>query len=205
MTTSKSLVPIEIIQNRILIIRGQKVIIDVDLAEIYGVGTKVLNQAVSRNRDRFPEDFMFQLNKEEFKILRSQIVTSSGWGGRRYPPYAFTEHGAVMAASVLNSPGAIAVSVQVVRAYVKLRELLASDKVIKDIALLKQVANLHGKDIGEIKKILNYLIETPRKTQTPNRLQNKRRQIIYCTLCLKCEASPCILTGGFLYFCNKLF
>ena len=163
MTTSKSLVPIEIIQNRILIIRGQKVIIDVDLAEIYGVGTKVLNQAVSRNRDRFPEDFMFQLNKEEFKILRSQIVTSSGWGGRRYPPYAFTEHGAVMAASVLNSPGAIAVSVQVVRAYVKLRELLASDKVIKDIALLKQVANLHGKDIGEIKKILNYLIETPEK------------------------------------------
>ena len=133
------------------------------MAEIYGVGTKVLNQAVSRNRDRFPEDFMFQLNKEEFKILRSQIVTSSGWGGRRYPPYAFTEHGAVMAASVLNSPGAIAVSVQVVRAYVKLRELLASDKVIKDIALLKQVANLHGKDIGEIKKILNYLIETPEK------------------------------------------
>ncbi len=163
MPTSKSLIPIEIIQNRILIIRGQKVIIDVDLAEIYGVGTKVLNQAVSRNRDRFPEDFMFQLNKEEFKILRSQIVTSSGWGGRRYPPYAFTEHGAVMAASVLNSPGAIAVSVQVVRAYVKLRELLASDKVIKDIALLKQVANLHGKDIGEIKKILNYLIETPEK------------------------------------------
>ena len=83
----------------------------------------------------------------------------------RNPPYAFTEHGAVMAASVLNSPRAIAVSVQVVRAYVKLRELLASDKVIKDIALLKQVANLHGKDIGEIKKILNYLIETPEKPE----------------------------------------
>jgi len=161
MPTSKSLISIETIQNRILIIRGQKVIIDVDLAEIYGVATKVLNQAIRRNIDRFPEDFMFQLNKEEFKILRSQIVTSSGWGGRRYPPYAFTEHGAVMAASVLNSPRAIAVSVQVVRAYVKLRELLASDKVIKDIALLKQVAALHGKDIGEIKKILNYLIETP--------------------------------------------
>jgi len=163
MPTSKSLIPIEVIQNRILIIRGQKVIIDVDLAEIYGVATKVMNQAVRRNIDRFPEDFMFQLNKEEFKILRSQFVTSSGWGGRRYPPYAFSEHGAVMAASVLNSPRAIAVSVQVVRAYVKLRELLASDKVIKDIALLKQVANLHGKDIGEIKKILNYLIETPEK------------------------------------------
>ena len=163
MPTSKSLIPIETIQNRILIIRGQKVIIDVDLAEIYGVATKVLNQAIRRNIDRFPEDFMFQLNKEEFKILRSQIVTSSGWGGRRYPPYAFTEHGAVMVASVLNSPRAIAVSVQVVRAYVKLRELLASDKVIKDIAVLKQVANLHGKDIGEIKKILNYLIETPEK------------------------------------------
>ena len=95
--------------------------------------------------------------------MRSQIATSSEWGGRRYPPYAFTEHGAVMAASVLNSPRAIQVSVQVVRAYVKLRELLASDKVIKDIALLKQVASLHGKDIGEIKKILNYLIEAPEK------------------------------------------
>ncbi len=163
MPTSKSLIPIETIQNRILIIRGQKVIIDVDLAEIYGVATKVLNQAIRRNIDRFPEDFMFQLNKEEFKILRSQIVTSSGWGGRRYPPYAFTEHGAVMAASILNSPRAIQVSVQVVRAYVKLRELLANEKVIKDIALLKQVASLHGKDIGEIKKILNYLIETPEK------------------------------------------
>ena len=163
MPTSKSVILVETIQNRILIIRGQKVIIDVDLAEIYGVTTKRLNEQVRRNRGRFPEDFRFQLNREEFKILRSQIATSSEWGGRRYPPYAFTEHGAVMAASVLNSPGAIAVSVQVVRAYVKLRELLASDKVIKDIALLKQVANLHGKDIGEIKKILNYLIETPEK------------------------------------------
>ena len=163
MPTSKSLIPIETIQNRILIIRSQKVILDADLAEIYGVTTKRLNEQVRRNRGRFPEDFMFQLNKEEFKILRSQIATSSGWGGRRYPPNAFTEHGAVMAASILNSPRAIQVSVQVVRAYVKLRELLASEKVIKDIALLKQVASLHGKDIGEIKRILNYLIETPEK------------------------------------------
>ena len=163
MPTSKSLIPIETIQNRILIIRSQKVILDADLAEIYGVTTKRLNEQVRRNRGRFPEDFRFQLNREEFKILRSQFATSSEWGGRRYPPYAFTEHGAVMAASVLNSPRAVAVSVQVVRAYVKLRELLASDKVIKDIALLKQVASLHGKDIGEIKRILNYLIETPEK------------------------------------------
>ena len=165
MPTSKSLIPIETIQNRILSIRGQKVIIDVDLAEIYGVTTKRLNEQVRRNRGRFPEDFMFQLNKEEFKILRSQIATSSGWGGRRYPPNAFTEHGAVMAASILNSPQAIQVSVQVVRAYIKLRELLASEKVIKDIALLKQVASLHGKDIGEIKRILSYLIETPEKSK----------------------------------------
>ena len=131
MPTSKSLIPVEHIHSRILLIRGQKVILDADLAEICGVPTKALNQAVRRNRDRFPNDFMFQLNREEFKILRSQIVASSGWGGRRYPPNAFTEPGAVMVASVLNSPRAIQVSVQVVRAYVKLRELLATEKVIK--------------------------------------------------------------------------
>ncbi len=165
MPTKKSLVPIERIEKLILLVRDQKVILDADLAELYGVQTKVLNQAVRRNIDRFPEDFMFQLNKEEFKILRSQIVTSSDWGGRRYPPNAFTEHGAIMAASVLNSPRAIEISVQVVRAYVKLREYLASNKAVRDISLLKRVVAIHGTDIEEIKRMLQHLIESPEKPE----------------------------------------
>ena len=104
-------------------------ILDLHLAELYGVPVKRLNEAVKRNRMRFPADFMFQLSMEEFGNLRSQIATSS-WGGRRYPPYAFTEHGAIMAASVLNSPRAVAVSVMVVRAFVRLRQLLATHAVL---------------------------------------------------------------------------
>jgi hypothetical protein len=103
----------------ISLIRGEKVILDVDLARLYGVTTSRLNEQVRRNRQRFPEDFVFQLTAEESAILRSQIATSKSRGGRRYLPYAFTEHGAIMAANVLNSTRAV--SVQVVRAFVKLR------------------------------------------------------------------------------------
>jgi hypothetical protein len=101
--------------------------LDADLAEVYGVTTKRLNEQVRRNRDRFPEDFMFQLSDAEFTDLRSQFATSS-WGGRRYPPFAFSEHGALMLASVLNSPIAVDASIQVVRAFVRLREFLATHK-----------------------------------------------------------------------------
>jgi hypothetical protein len=105
------------IEQKIYFFRGQRVIIDSDLAELYGVETRVLIQAMKRNIERFPVDFMFQLNKDEYTILRSQIVTSSHkHGGRRYPPYVFTEHGAVMLASVLNSQRAIEASIFVVRA-----------------------------------------------------------------------------------------
>jgi hypothetical protein len=125
--TTAALVPVERVERRILFIRGEKVILDADLAELYGVTTKRLNEQVRRNRDRFPPDFMFQLTEEEFAILRSQFATSrSGWGGRRYPPFVFTEHGAIMAANILNSPQAIAASVTVVRAFVRLRQMLAS-------------------------------------------------------------------------------
>src|SRR5262245_5120188 len=98
----QSIIPVERIASRIYLIRGEKVMLDSDLAELYGVPTKVLNQAVRRQRDRFPEDFMFQINDHEFANLRSQIVTSS-WGGRRVPPYVFTEHGVAMLSSVLRS------------------------------------------------------------------------------------------------------
>ena len=120
-------IPVQLIERRIYLIRGQKVMIDTDLAELYGVPTFRLNEAVKRNRKRFPDDFMFQLTRNEFDALRSQFVISKGRGGRRYLPYVFTEHGAIMAANVLNSDRAVQASVQVVRAFVRLRQILASN------------------------------------------------------------------------------
>ena len=115
------------IENRIVFIRRQKVILDADLAELYGVETRRLNEQVRRNRDRFPADFIFELTAEEFAHLKSQYATSS-WGGRRKLPLAFTEHGAIMAATVLSSSRAVEMSVYVVRAFVQLREVLATHK-----------------------------------------------------------------------------
>ncbi len=122
-------VPAEEIESRILLIRGHKVMLDGDLARVYQVQTRALNQAVKRNRGRFPDDFMFQLTPEEIEGLRSQsVISKRGRGGRRYRPHAFTEHGAVMLASVLNSPVAVQASIQVVRAFVRLRGILAAHK-----------------------------------------------------------------------------
>lgn len=121
-------------------IRGKKVILDADLARIYGVSTKALNQAVKRNLQRFPDDFLLRLTSYELEILKSQIVTSSLHGGRRKLPYAFTENGAIMAANVLNSPEAVRMSVFVVRAFVQMRDLLGSTK-----ELAKQLAALERK------------------------------------------------------------
>jgi len=117
------------VESRILFLRRQRVVLDSDLAELYGVTVKRLNQQVQRNQDRFPADFMFRLNTKEDQILRLQIATSKkGRGGRRYPPYAFTEHGAIMAATVLNSKRAIEISVFVVRAFVRMREMLLKNR-----------------------------------------------------------------------------
>jgi hypothetical protein len=118
-------VQIQSIDHSIYIIRGHRVMLDEDLAKLYGVKTKVLNQAILRNKDRFPEEFMFQLSESEFINLRSQIVTSS-WGGRRYQPFAFTEHGVVMLASILRSKQAIKISIEVVKAFVRLRRAINS-------------------------------------------------------------------------------
>ena len=122
-----SLVLMERIERAILSIRSEKVMLDSDLAELYGVETKVLNQAVKRNATRFPPDFMFQLTAGEWESLRSQFVTLKRGEHRKYLPYAFTEHGALMLANVLNSERAAQTSVQVVRAFVKLRQMLASN------------------------------------------------------------------------------
>lgn len=117
------------VESHILFLRHRRVILDVDLAELYGVTVKRLNQQVTRNAERFPSDFMFQISAREHEVLRLQIATSkTGSGGRRYLPYAFTEHGAIMAATVLNSKMAVAMSVFVVRAFVRLREMLATNR-----------------------------------------------------------------------------
>lgn len=113
---------LQVIQNRIYEIRGCRVMLDFDLAELYQVSTKALKQAVKRNLQRFPEDFMFEMNSEEWEILRSQIVTSS-WGGRRYMPFVFTEQGVAMLSSALRSEIAIEVNISIMRAFVKMREL----------------------------------------------------------------------------------
>ena len=122
--------PVERITSRIFIVRGFKVMVDQDLADLYSVPTKTLKQAVRRNIDRFPEDFMFELTKDEFDDLRSQIVTSS-WGGTRYPPMAFTEQGIAMLSSVLNSKRAIQVNIQIMRAFTRLRQMLSTHKDLK--------------------------------------------------------------------------
>lgn len=125
----KSVISAETIERKIYLIRGQKVMLDSDLAELYGVSTKILIQAVKRNVRRFPVDFMFQLNNQEVAGLRSQIVTSKiGRGGRRYQPYVFTEQGVAMLSSGLNSERAIEVNIQIIRVFVKLREMIASNK-----------------------------------------------------------------------------
>ncbi|MBN2095996.1 ORF6N domain-containing protein [Candidatus Peregrinibacteria bacterium] len=140
MKKDESIIPSKYVERSIYIIRGQKVILDQDLAALYGVETKALNQAVQRNTNRFPEDFAFRLAKDEWNSLRSQFVTSNvGRGGRRYLPLVFTEHGVVMAANVLKSKRAISVSIDVVRTFIKLRETLASHKeLIKELGELKE-------------------------------------------------------------------
>ena len=122
--------PEETIIRKIFGIRGNKVMIDFDLASMYGVSTKVLKQAIKRNIRRFPNDFMFELTKSGFEILRSQIVTSS-WGGTRYQPFVFTEQGVAMLSGILNSVHAIQVNIAIMRAFVQLRQILESNKELK--------------------------------------------------------------------------
>jgi hypothetical protein len=126
MVNEKSLIPTERIEKAILLLRRQKVMLDADLAALYGVETKMLVRAVKRNINRFPTDFMFQLSKKEFDNLRFHFGTSSYWGGRRYRPYAFTEQGVAMLSSVLHSQRAIQVNIEIMRAFIRLRQMLAS-------------------------------------------------------------------------------
>ena len=157
-------IPMEQIEHAIFLIRGQKVMLDSNLAEIYGVATKVLIQAVKRNEDRFPDDFMFQLTEQELNILRSQIVTSR-WGGRRYPPYAFTEQGVAMLSSVLHSARAVHVNIEIMRAFVRLRQMLASN-----VELARKLAVLEKKYDAQFRVVFDAI----RELMTPPEPKKKR-------------------------------
>ncbi|MDT8429443.1 MAG: ORF6N domain-containing protein [Pseudomonadales bacterium] len=166
MVKKGSIKPVILIEDRIYTVHDKRVMLDADLARLYGVTTKRLNEQVTRNADRFPEDFAFKPTKQELTNLRSQIATSSGvseaHGGRRYLPRLFTEHGAIMAASVLNSPAAVEVSVYVVRAFVKLRELTYSQREIqKKLNMIEQKVAGQDQTLGELIDAIRGLMFPP--------------------------------------------
>lgn len=162
MAKPQPVIPVERIANRIYLVRGEKVMLDSDLAELYGVPTSALNQQVRRNADRFPHDFVFQLTAEEFESLMSQIVISkSGRGGRRKLPLAFTEQGVAMLSSVLRSKRAAQVNVAIMRTFVKLREILATHR---DLA---RRVEQHDQQIGVLFEALQKLLAPPATKQNP--------------------------------------
>jgi hypothetical protein len=158
----------EQVAERILMIRGVKVMLDADLASLYKVETRMLVQAVKRNLRRFPADFMFQLNDEEWAALRSQNVISKGRGGRRYAPYAFTEHGALMLASVLNSETADEVGIIIVRAFIQLREILSSNKELAEkLTELDRKVSTHDQAITGLINAIRQLMKMPENVSRP--------------------------------------
>jgi len=160
---------IQSLPEKILEIRGQRVMLDADLAELFGVPTKRFNEQIKRNLERFPDDFMFILTKREVMGLRSQFATSSGGrGGRRYNPRAFTEHGALMAATVLNSPRAIEMSVYIVRAFVRLRQVLSShQELTAKFRELEERLDGHDQAIGTLVQAMKALMEPVVPTKRP--------------------------------------
>jgi hypothetical protein len=166
MTKSKSIsvIPDENVINKIYYIREQKVMLDSDLAELYGIETKVLNQAVNRNIDRFPSDFMFQLTDQEWSNLKSQFVTSS-WGGRRKVPNVFTEHGVLMLSSVLNSPRAIQVNIQVMRIFTQFRKHVLDHTEFS--TQLKEMRKQLQNNTQNIELVFQYLDELEKKSEEP--------------------------------------
>lgn len=154
-------IAVEVIATRILEIRGKKVMLDRDLAKLYGVKVKRLNEQVKRNKKRFPDDFMFQVTKEEIDSLRSQNATSNR-GGRRYLPYVFTQEGVAMLSSVLNSERAIQVNILIMRAFIKLREILLTHKdLAAKIEALENKYAEHDQTIKEIFQAIKQLLEPP--------------------------------------------
>src|SRR5271165_4520552 len=156
------------VDSKIFVLRGQRVILDTDLAELYGVEARHLNQQVKRNAKRFPLAFRFRLSPHELKILRSQnVISSEGHGGARYRPYAFTEHGAIMAATVLNSERAIEMSVFVVLAFVRMRRAIAGNRqVLTKLAELERRLEAHDTDIQDLMEAIRELMSPPEPTRS---------------------------------------
>jgi hypothetical protein len=160
-----ALVPRERIEQTILLIRGHNVMLDSDLAQLYGVTVGRLNEAVKRNEDRFPSDFMFQLTKAELENLKSQIaISSSKWGGRRHAPYVFTEQGVAMLSSVLRSKRAIEVNIAIMRTFVRLREMINSNKV-----LARRLTDLEKKYDGQFRVVFEAIRELMAEPATKSR------------------------------------
>jgi hypothetical protein len=172
-TKSMELIAVPVIEKRIFVVRGRRVMLDEDLADLYGVETKRLVEQVKRNLMRFPEDFMLQLSKEEAAALRSQIATSNrGRGGRRYAPYVFTEQGVAMLSSVLRSKRAIAVNIEIMRTFVELRRVAGSFTALQEQleALEREMAgrlDKHDKQLEQIFKSLHQLIVPPQRSKRP--------------------------------------
>jgi hypothetical protein len=158
--TDSALIPNERIEGKIYLIRGKKVMFDRDLAALYGVTTGALNQAVKRNPERFPDDFMFQLTEKEFENLKSQFVTSS-WGGVRKLPFVFTEHGVLMLSSVLKSDRAIQVNIQIVRIFTRLRQLVATNREI--LAKVEQMEKKYDEQFKVVFEVMKRLLAEEEK------------------------------------------
>ena len=170
----QALVAEQKILNRIYVIRGEKVMLDRDLSEMYGVETKVFNQSVKRNIERFPKDFMFTLSEKEWENLKSQIVTSS-WGGARYRPNVFTEQGVAMLSSVLNSKTAIEVNIRIIRVFTKLKEYALTHKeILLQLAKLEKEVKGNSKDIENIFMVLKELLEKQSKPLPRNKIGFKQ-------------------------------
>jgi len=166
----------ETIASKIYIIRGQRIMLDTDLAALYGVETKVLKQQVRRNAERFPEDFMFELTKEEFDGLRSQIVTSKR-GGTRYLPMAFTEQGVAMLSGILNSSKAVYVNIKIMRVFVRMRQLIAtSNELLKRIEKLEESENEQNRQITRIYQIIKQMIEPVYKNRKPIGFRQNKKE-----------------------------
>ncbi len=164
--TSKIIIPEEVIINKIYVIRGQKVMLDRDLAELYGVETKVLKQTVKRNIDRFPEDFMFEMNDQEFQDWRSQSVTSNKGDkmGLRYAPYCFTEQGVTMISCILRTSRAIEVNIRIIRIFTKLRQMLLTHKdILLKLEVLEKQVSQNNEDVQAIFSALKQLLQEPEK------------------------------------------
>ena len=173
MTNRLSNLPAERIMRSILVIRGDKVILDSDIAALYGVQTSMVVRAVKRNMDRFPTDFMFQLSKEEFDDLRCHSGTSSSWGGRRYPPYAFTEQGVAMLSSVLRSKRAVQVNIEIMRAFVRLRQILATHKELA--RKLDEMEHKYDRQFAVVFDALRALMEPPKRPKKQIGFHTERR------------------------------